>query len=267
MVYTTKNKCFLILFLVWLIIVNPPSSIAKTVVSDPGKNVHSQNVNCGGVAGKVTVNEDMSVTVDLPPTEVKIEGETYEIVSIETSGVLGIGYTSTNAKSCHWIQFVMVQAWIEKDQAKIALGPGFFKSSNSKMPYTSDKNNPQWKVDSASETDPSYGSKGTKIKNGNSNTIFDRPDQPLDAIWDFEYQSDPDVTKIRVLVTFNSYLICNKEICYKIKWSMEQEWERGKGKSKSAPKFVEGTHNSELTENQKKALKAEYPNQKIVNID
>ncbi|NUO08936.1 MAG: hypothetical protein HUU08_09715 [Candidatus Brocadia sp.] len=227
--------------------------VFATTVVDKGTERKRAEINCDGHTGKVTVNDGVHFN----------EGEAEYINGVS------IGYNGTKSNDCCWLQFVWDEILVYRSPEGV--GPpapvrkeGTIRTTGGSYELTTDPKSPNYNVDSASDTNPCYDSRGSRIKTDDSITMYDRPDSIIKLAE--KEQKDPKVTRIESKAHFEAYLVCNKKICCKVSWVQTYTWTPKNGGKETGPEYqIEDPNTSaDLNQGQKDRLKKEYPDQTVL---
>jgi hypothetical protein len=181
-----------------------------------GDEAHTNEIDCDGHAGTVVVRENVRYRWRCR------RGDEVIRRSAERHPSISLGYTGTGSDDCCWLQFIWSEIIITKVDADENETSDRMESrirtTGGSYDLTTDPDNPNYNVDSASEDNPCYDARGARNRNDDSITIYDRPasSNPLAR----EERRDATVTKIESKDHFDSYLVCDGQVCYKISWTV-----------------------------------------------
>lgn len=243
-----KKFSFILLFL------TVSFCLFSTSVVDPGTEVQTASITCGGRNGDLSVKTGVHFT----------HGERENLAHYEKG--ISLGYTGNISENCYWLQFVYRQIIIHRRPA--GAGPpaprpksGPITTSGGTYELTTDPADPNYNVDSGS-SDPNYDTRGANIRNPNSTTIFDKPGSGIKEA----DKNDPNVTNIESIISLNTFLVCGGKICAKVAWSMTYTWTPGPGggtETGPVPDVSTPEIPGTLNDKQKDRFRAQYPGRRI----
>jgi hypothetical protein len=128
-------------------------------------------------------------------------------------------------------------------------------------------------VDSAGKS-PCYESAGLGIKDQRGTTLFDRPGNVAEAVGPVvagAVAAPATVTQVEATIHFEAYLVCNRTVCYVVRWTVRYTWAPPPGgvgpPTLSGPKYTpepSGQAGGAIRPEQKLAAGAEHPGQTVL---
>jgi hypothetical protein len=203
--------------------------LTSVQVNDEGKELETKFIDCGGHKGKVSVHDGVVLT---PLDE---NGKPQEGSKAE-KGYISISYSGTACDDCLMLQFVWREIVLTWKGGKITRMDGVVRSSGQDFRLTTDAEHPIYKLDSASPINPSYEALGKANIDDNSLTIFDKP-SPGNDMANFEKSKYEDIVQVDAIAHFDTFLICDGEVCAKVSWSVSDTWTQ-KDDTTTAPKYA-----------------------------
>jgi hypothetical protein len=165
----------------------------------------------------------------------------------ERKNNIAIGYIGSRCDDCVWVQFVgteVVEKEIGKDETTRAEG----RIDATGGSY--DPDHPAYNVDSASKTTPVYEATGTSNVGESSDTMFDLPGNPFQPAEDdpvilpFPVNQNnifPNPETVTWTDHFDTFLVCNGEVCAKVSWDVSYVWHGGDTPTVTGPTFSKPT--------------------------
>lgn len=263
---STKNKYILYALSTFFIAIFSHELSAKTIVTDVGTLVSQDQItlfDCGNRMGTVVVLTGCKVAVVNSEAELELEGIN------EKEDVISLRYFGTKAEECHWIQFAIYRVII-----RLADGTNQFVNTKIKTTsgevcstQTNDFSDVNWHIDSISPSSPSYEhGGGVAIHNQGESSIFDKPGPPLGFVKGIT--NDPNIVAVGAFADYESYLVCDKKLCYKVAWQVAQYWTRENGETEPETRLVSTQKKPSLRDKQKSAIQSKYwMGQNIIDLN
>ncbi len=217
----------------------------------------------------VRIGDKVKVTEFIPKDQQEGDGP-WERVVKDHQNAITMRIDGPNADDYRWIQFVWIEVIVDerggvtrRTPTPSGFGPTGVSSTGGDMELTTDPQDPNINVDSASEDSPCYDDKGLGERNGGRNQIWDEPDVG-------KALSLADGIDRAVLVTavfhYSTYLIKDGVIVYYIRWTVTGQWDpQGPiGDPNLVPavyQILEQGPGGTLAPGEGPALDAEYPDQ------
>jgi hypothetical protein len=231
------------------------SDADATTILDEGTADIDSPVACGAHKGRVVVRTG----VHLQEQEVDMHG-----ISLAFQADQG------NALECCWVQFTRAEAVATIDSAGAAATLPIvgvpFNTSGGQIVFSTAAA-PAWFVDSAGAS-PCYESKGVSIKDRTGTRIFDGPDNLAGVVARAFGRAGTTVLSVEVKWCFDSYLVCNRNVCYRVTWTLLQTWTQPPG----GPPLIDqkllpppnGSAGGTLPPELKAAANREHPGQTVL---
>ena len=192
---------------------------SSVYLNDSGKEIATDEIDCHGHKGKIVVRDGVELTAASSQKG-------------RETGYISIAYVGTKCDDCRMLQFV----WREiKFKWRTTRLKKVVRSSGPDMKLTEDPDDPIYKLDSASPIDPSYEALGKANIHEDSLTIFDKP-TPANDVANFEKSKyEGDLVQVDAFAHFDTFLVCDGEICAKVSWTVSDTWTSTQEIGKTTP--------------------------------
>jgi hypothetical protein len=173
------------------------------------------DIDCDGHKGRISTHIDVGITK--PPAV--MGGD-----EISVYNGISIGYQGSKCDDCVWVQFVWRELFVTPAGGTPTRKSMRVDTSGGSYELTTDPDHPNYNPDSASRNSPAYEYGGTATVNEESDTMFDKPnyEQLLKRI----AEAEPEDEKILTTGHFDTFLVCDGQVCARVHWDVTQEWKK-----------------------------------------
>jgi hypothetical protein len=156
-------------------------------------------------------------------------GEEIELGKTRIPDVIALEYTGSLSAQSKWLQFVWFEMVADTPAGTVGLS-GSVPTSSGPQAFTTDPSAPNWKVDSASPSDPFYEAAAVNIRTKSSTTMFDAPGGGSPTPFaDAVFKAGLGATAVRFVGHFDTFLIQRDHAMYRVSYTATTAFTQVKG--------------------------------------